>query len=113
MLSLALLAGGLGLSSAGRGLPPLAASACPPAGVVYANDFEAGAGPEWSSPLTRTTPSGRRFLGEFGAAAVTLSLACLPAHTQIDVALDLLVIRSWDGNEATLPDHGGPIGPDV
>jgi hypothetical protein len=35
--------------------------------IVYFNDFESGAGPEWSNTTTDITPVGaRRFLGQFG-----------------------------------------------
>ena len=57
--------------------------------VVYSNDFETGvAGPEWSSGPNLTqpgrvdiTPSGRRFLGRFGAEAARLRLTQLPSIT--------------------------------
>ncbi len=80
---------------------------------VYTHDFEGVVGAEWSSAATDVTPSGRRFLGQFGNEAVTLSLNCLPSHTQITVVLYLYIIRSWDGNQATHPIVGGAIGPDV
>jgi hypothetical protein len=67
-------------------------------------------GLEWSPALTSTTPSGRVFLGEFGNDEVTLALVCLPPHQWISLAVDVYVIRSWDGNQAT---RGGPVGPDI
>jgi len=89
---------------------------------VYRDDFEGGAGSEWSRPITDTTPSGRTFLGQFGAEDVNLTLTDLPAHSQVTVAFDLYVIRSWDGNETEVPvgseamvdpDASGNIGPDI
>ncbi|HEY3267722.1 MAG TPA: DUF642 domain-containing protein [Armatimonadota bacterium] len=84
--------------------------------VVYSNDFAAGAGSEWSSGTVSVTPgtSGHaadRFLGEFSAGAVSLSLASLPAHESITVSFDLYMIRSWDGND-TRDLGAGPVGPD-
>lgn len=81
--------------------------------VAYHNDFQSGAwGGEkapgvtavWSPASTDTTPSGRIFLGQFGAGTVTLSMANLPAHSQVNVAFDLYIIQSWDGSEA----YAGP-----
>jgi uncharacterized delta-60 repeat protein len=68
-------------------------------GVAYSEDFEGTIGPEWSLKTTGTTPTGaRRFLGEFGNQTVTLSLSNLPPHGAVTIALDLFVIRSWDGS---------------
>lgn len=97
-------------SSARADRAPACASAGP---VVYGNDFEGSVGLEWSHTLTDTTPSGRRFLGQFGAEALTLTLPCLPLHTGVVVSFDLYVIRSWDGNMITKPSSGETIGPDV
>jgi sugar lactone lactonase YvrE len=73
---------------------------------VYLTDFETGAGPEWSPPVTSVTPVGtRQFLGEFGNDLVTLSLTGLPAHTNVQVSFDLFILRSWDGADA--PDIWG------
>ena len=100
------------------------------ADVVYFNDFEAAAGPEWSHARRSMVPSGtypgRGFLGDFGCAdyqdadgpqaddcraadVVTLSLAGLPAHDDITITFDLFLIRTWDGNplgagQGTAPD---------
>ena len=77
---------------------------CPPTpppcvGQVYTNNFEAAVGNEWSTNKTEVTPTGnRRFLGQFGNETASLSLANLPNHTQVTVAFDVYVIRSWDGN---------------
>jgi len=71
-----------------------------------------------------TSPNGaRRFLGLLGGPAigtprdpgwnrtrvdqtVSLSISNLPAHCELKVVFDLLVIRSWDGNSPTYgPDR--------
>jgi hypothetical protein len=88
--------------------------------AVYFRDFTTGAvGPEWSSPLVTTSPSGQRFLGTFGNTSTTLSLASLPAHTQVVLEFDLNIIESWNGNgnpaSGSTPDIieisvvGGPV----
>lgn len=74
--------------------------------LVYGEDFELGAGVEWSLPQTEVTPVGaRRFLGQFGNQAVTLTLNGLPPHDTLVLSLDLFIIRTWDGIETTT---GGP-----
>ena len=85
--------------SAGKCKPPT-----PPPGVVlYTEDFEGAIGPEWSNTSTNTTPVGnRRFLGQFGNQTVTLNLSNLPPHTNLTIAFDLFILRTWDGN------NGGP-----
>ncbi len=83
---------------------PLAepASSGPGGTAIYANDFEGAIDDEWSSTLVDVTPAGaRRFLGQFGSEAVTLSLpaALVPAGTKaLALAFDVYVIRTWDGN---------------
>jgi hypothetical protein len=73
----------------------------------YSEDFESGmAGPEWSNRQVAISPSGQRFLGRLTNGAVTLTLTDLPAHNEATVALDLYLIRSWDGNN---PDSGPDI----
>ncbi len=56
----------------------------------------------WSEKSIATAPQGTKFLGEFTNNTVTLSLgsntAPLPAHAQLNVSFDLLVLKSWDGN---------------
>ena len=67
--------------------------------LVYTNGFETPVGPEWSSTNTRVTPTGaRRFLGELGNQTVQLALTNLPPHALVQVALDLFILRTWDGN---------------
>ncbi|MFN0056485.1 MAG: hypothetical protein ACKV0T_30425 [Planctomycetales bacterium] len=84
------------------------------AGSVYCNDFEGVVGAEWSEQSTSVTTSGRRFLGVFGAQTVSLAIATVPAGT-VNLAFDLFVINTWDGNQFTdplsTPTH--VVGPDV
>ena len=89
-----------------------------PAGatIVYQNDFQSGAGDEWSHTLTQNTPTPywfgpRTFLGEFGNDTVSLSLTDLGVHTGIQLDFDLYLIRSWDGSSggAELFNYGNDI----
>src|SRR5262249_54879747 len=67
--------------------------------VAYHNDFQGTVGGEWSNTATATTPVGnRRFLGQFANDTVSLSLGSLPAHTELVVVVDLLVIGGLGGN---------------
>ena len=52
----------------------------------------------WSLHKLATSPTGRKFLGQFGNDQVVLKLTGLEEHTQIRVTFELYVIRSWDGN---------------
>jgi len=77
--------------------------------LVYSNNFQAAVGPEWSPASTSVTPLGARmFLGEFGNQTVTLSLGNLRNHVMATVALDLFIIRTWDGNNTM-----NMYGPDI
>ncbi|MBU0576935.1 fibronectin type III domain-containing protein, partial [Patescibacteria group bacterium] len=78
----------------------------PEAQVVYSNDFERVVGSEWSNTKTDITPSGRRFLGQFGNGTVSLGLDELPSHMKVKVSFDLFILKSWDGRY-----HG--YGPDI
>jgi hypothetical protein len=87
--------------------------------VIYWNDFENGAGEEWSNPSTDISPTGRKFLGQFGNNNTRLTLSCLPAHEMLQVSFDLFIIRSWDGNQVLWPPElasifqpNGIVGPD-
>jgi hypothetical protein len=76
--------------------------------VVYSNDFSGSIGLEWSANAAIVdTPSGERVLGSrtfgsprpvSGTEALTLTLAGLPAHSQMTLSVDLYTLRSWDGN---------------
>ncbi len=70
---------------------------------IYNNDFETGAGSEWTDTTIATSPNGsEKFLGTdkygFGAGANTLTLSSIAPHTSVTVDFDLYIIRSWDGN---------------
>jgi hypothetical protein len=71
---------------------------------VYSDDFEGAVGGEWSPAQSRVTPSGRGFLGEFGAETVTLTLNDLPPHLAVTLSFDFYAIATWDGND----DYWGP-----
>ena len=80
--------------------------------AFYSNDFESGAGEEWSDNDTDETPAedGNRFLGQFGSETVTLEFDADSIDQDIEaitVSFDLYVIRTWDGNHS-----GGGSGPD-
>ena len=83
----------LGLAIAGLTVSNAVAKNSEAGRVVYANDFEKAAGPEWSESKIDTTPNGnRRFLGQFGTETVTLTLDDLPAHSRVTVSFDLFII---------------------
>jgi serine/threonine protein kinase len=66
---------------------------------VYRQDFEAELGPEWFPARCSITPRGRRrFLGEFSNETLSLRLQSFPPHALVELSLDVLAIRSWDGN---------------
>jgi phosphodiesterase/alkaline phosphatase D-like protein len=74
--------------------------------VVFQQDFSAPVGSEWSDNPRATSPSGEKFLGEFGNGPLNLNLAGLPAHTRVQVYFDLYVLRTWDGNQSIVgPDE--------
>jgi hypothetical protein len=73
---------------------------------VYTNNFSSTTvGPEWSVPITDVTPVGaNRFLGQFTNQTVSLTLTNLPSHTNVTVAFDFYVLKTWNGNAT----NGGP-----
>lgn len=77
------------------------------ADVVYATNFSAPVGAEWSN-TSRATSNGETFLGSsangFGAGTVTLTLSGLAPHDSVTLDFDLYIIQSWDGNG---PNGGG------
>ena len=92
--------------------------------AVYSNDFETSVGSEWSNNNRSTAPSGQRFLGEFNNQSITLFVHELPSHSQATVTFDLYVLRSWDGNQESMPESmaelmsmkgqpNGKLGPDL
>jgi hypothetical protein len=68
--------------------------------LVYSNDFDTAAGPEWTTTNTDMDPAqSRRFLGpHVGGLTNAFMLGNLPPHTNVVMYFDLLVIKSWDGN---------------
>lgn len=55
----------------------------------------------WSAPITTQPACGSAFIGEFNNQTVDLSLVELPQHTTVTIEFDLLILRSWDGNETS------------
>lgn len=53
----------------------------------------------WNKTPIAQPPCGSSFVGEFGNETVTLMLNDLPQHSEVIIEFDLLIIRSWDGNE--------------
>jgi len=70
------------------------------AAIVYSNSFDDGTAVGWSSAITDVTPSGRRFLGQFGNGGTTLTLNDLVVGDTLRLDFDLYCINTWDG-EAT------------
>jgi hypothetical protein len=69
----------------------------------------------WSSRITDTTPVGNvHFHGPFSQDTLTVSADKLPAHDFLDISVDLLILRSWDGSANWGFPHqeqdGGPDG---
>jgi len=90
------------------GLLALAASSCL-ASVSYTNDFQEGAGPEWSARHIDDAPlAGQRILGQFSNDEVVLTLASARAGELVRLAFDFCAIRTWDGEAG-----GGGPGPDT
>ena len=82
--------------------------------VLYQNDFETEAGPQWSRSDTDTAPNGQKFLGQFGNDTVRLTLSApVCPQTLVQLSFDLYIIRSWDGNMTMQPGAERVIGPDV
>ncbi len=84
--------------------------------VIYENDFESSAGPEWSNPSISVTPvGGRQFLGPLGAGTTSLSLNGIPDNQAVTVIFDLYIINTWDGSQLIDPlsEPLHTVGPDV
>ena len=83
--------------------------------VFYENNFSSSAGSEWSRPFVATSPSGERYLGDFGVPTANrasvqaqLNLTGLPtSHTEVTIEFDLYVLGPWDGSAT------GASGPDI
>lgn len=56
---------------------------------------------QWSGPLqlSRDPVSGKQVFGRFGDQSVSLVLRELPPHTMVNIAFELAVIGSWDGEQ--------------
>jgi hypothetical protein len=67
------------------------------AALLYSNNFENGAGSEWSSSRIGYDNDTSHFLGRFGNDTVTLSLTGIPTHDSVTVNFDLILWDSWDG----------------
>lgn len=65
----------------------------------------------WDPAEFRETvaPNGERFMGEFSNEGISMTVSCLPAHTDVRLTFDVYVIRSWDGTKPV----GSTIGPDI
>ncbi len=99
------------------GASTLSLAYSPPLSIpVYSDDFggasyvRPGITAAWSPYKTGTTPTGRKFLGQFGPEPALLRLAGIPAHSEVTLAFDLFVIGNWDGNGKT---DGTQLGPDI
>lgn len=85
--------------------PTLVRPTLPPGGSSYVYDFEGDNFSGWSSNSVTVSPNGvRKFLGEFDNPTVTLTLENLPIHRSVTVSLDLLILKSWDGEGTNGPD---------
>lgn len=117
-LSVLLLTMQFATHGANAALPPLPGlSGCgqvPVCPLLYWNNFESGAGPEWSTQeLGRSQGDCTRcttFLGPLGREEVRLDLSALPGAS-VDISFDLFILRSWDGNGEVCPGCGH--GPDL
>jgi len=78
----------------GPGILDLSGNAMDAAGasLFYAENFESGAGGEWSSSGTVHYAETTRVAGLFRNEELALSLAGLPAHTSVAILADLVVI---------------------
>lgn len=80
--------------------------------LVYAEDFENGAGPEWSSSSTDNSYSDSftRFSGRYNNDSQTLSLLTTPGENYA-LTFDLYAIDAWDGN--SLPNNSDAFVVDI
>ena len=74
--------------------------------VVFTNDFEANTnGFSDSRVSTQNAVDGTNLTQHHGlftlGQSTTLSLAGLPAHTQLSLAFDLYLFQTWDGENTT------------
>ncbi len=67
----------------------------------------------WSMTEMDTTPSGVRFHGPFTNGICTITAEQMPAHDWLEINVDLLILRSWDGSVPVEPSGKHPVtGPD-
>src|SRR5688500_1918059 len=66
---------------------------------IYAADFEAGAGAEWSNAAVDAThvENFTKFSGRYGNSAQTLTLNGVTPGTPYTARFDLYIVDSWDG----------------
>jgi hypothetical protein len=90
-----------------------AALAAPPAAhaaEVYRNDFQLGAGPEWSNTTLSATPlpsdGSRKFLGRFDNQDVRLTLSGLAVHSSVTIDFDFYANGTWDGVDGSGLGYG-------
>lgn len=78
-------------------------------GLPYLNDFESGAGGEWSDPRTDHAPALTRFLGRHGRelasgawrdSEIEIRVRTRPGEEH-HIVFDLYVIDDWDGDHPT------------
>lgn len=89
----------------------IAALALCTAAARAAMNFPETANLTWSSDKMTNSPENElKFHGDFSNEAVTASLDKLPAHDYLQITVELIILRSWDGVART---NGGPrMGPD-
>ena len=79
------------------------------ADIAYRNDFQLGAGPEWSDRTVDLAPlHGQRILGQFGNQTVRLTIPEIREGDLVRLDFDFCAIRTWDGNAG-----GGALEPDM
>lgn len=61
----------------------------------------------WSTGTVQTSPTGRRFLGDFGAGGTRLRIGRVPAGRSVVVHFDVIAIGAWKGNSAPHPQVFG------
>jgi hypothetical protein len=66
---------------------------------------------KWTPFKTARSPSGRKFLGQFGNDEVRLDLGALYPHVSVTVEFDLLLGGNWGGNGVCFQNR--PNGPDI
>ena len=75
-------------------------------GMIFEDDFELLDLRGWSNWANDVTHREQftRFLGRFDNETVTLNLAALPPHDQVELTFDLYLIDSWSGVVPEGPD---------